>query len=232
MSLPAAFLDMVDTSLQIETSLDDCERAYLNSQGSDEAYNKLLNKLKQLERIGSLRVTALLRQNADQMENPARTRFHALSIEIAAVRRQVINKKAIDSLAKSIETFLTQNPDHENAAELLDAYLDVALKYSFGIAARCQALAHRWRDQPIDGKATSARALAETLLQRCDKQVRSVREGIKKLKSETSYGGPRLFAQLGDAAKTLELLDKTKPFGVMRPIRRAWREQAQAKLPQ
>ena len=230
MTLPLAFLDMVEASLLIETSLDDCERAYLDAQGSAKAYSNLLAKLKQLERIGSLRVTTLLRENADQMDDPVRTRFHALSIEIAAVRRQVINKRAIDSLAASIETFLAQNPDHPDANELLNAYLEVALKYSFDIAGRCHAVAQKWRENPSGGKEASARELADKLVKRCDQQVASVRGSIKKLKSETSYGVPRLYAQLGDAKKTLDLLEKTKAFGVMRPIRRAWREKAEAKL--
>ena len=230
MSLPAAFLDMVQASLLIETSLDDCERAYVDSKGSVEAYRKLLAKLKQLERIGSLRVVTLLRQNADEMDDPVRTYFHALSVEIAAVRRQVINKKAIDSLAASLEKFLGQNPDHPNANELLDAYLEVALKYSFDIAGRCHAVAQQWQNNPIDSKQGPTRELAGKLVHRCAKQIRSVRARIKKLKGEASYDAPRLYAQLGDAQKTLDLLEKTRAFGVMRPIRRAWREQADAKL--
>tara|TARA_B100000809_G_scaffold106466_1_gene104948 strand:- start:93 stop:986 length:894 start_codon:yes stop_codon:yes gene_type:complete len=230
MSLPLAFLDMVDESMLIETSLDDCERAYLDSKGSTEAYRTLLDKLKQMERIGSIRVATLLRENADKMDDPVRTRFHALSIEIAAVRRQVINKKAIDSLAETIENFLAQNPGHPDANELLDAYLEVALKYSFDIAARCQAVARKWQENPIDGKQQAARELAGRLIQRCDRHLRSIRGSIKKLKSETSYDAPRLHAQLGGAEKTLDLLEKTQTFGVMRPIRSAWREKAEAKL--
>jgi len=230
MSLPLAFLDMVDESMQMETSLDDCERAYLDSKGAAEAYHMLLDKLKQMERIGSIRVATLLRENAEKMDDPVRTRFHALSIEIAAVRRQVINKKAIDSLAESIENFLARSPDHPGANELLGAYLEVALKYSFDIAARCQAVARKWQENPIDGRQQAARELAGRLVQRCDRHLRSVRGNIKKLKSETSYDAPRLYAQLGDAEKTLELLEKTQTFGVMRPIRSAWREKAEAKL--
>ena len=37
MTLPLAFLDMVEASLLIKTSLDDCERAYLDAQGSAKA---------------------------------------------------------------------------------------------------------------------------------------------------------------------------------------------------
>ena len=230
MSLPLAFLDMVDESMLIETSLDDCERAYLDSKGSNEAYSTLLDKLTQLERIGSIRVATLLRENADKMDDPMRTRFHALSIEIAAVRRQVINKQAIDSLADSIENFLAQNPDHPGADQLLDAYLEVALKYSFDVAGRCQAVAQNWQENPNNGEQESARRLADKLINRCHKHLRSVRGSIKKLKSETSYEAPRLYAQIGDAAKTLDLLEKTRTFGVMRPIHSAWREQAEAKL--
>ena len=142
-----------------------------------------------------------------------------------------MNLDDVEYIAESIESFLARNPDHPDANELLGAYLEVALKYSFDIAARCQAVARKWQENPIDGRQQAARELAGRLVQRCDRHLRSVRGSIKKLKSETSYDAPRLYAQLGDAEKTLDLLEKTKPFGVMRPIHSAWREEAEAKLP-
>ena len=121
-SLPVAFLELVEESLKIRKSLDACERQYIKARGTSKSYRVLRNKLDELERIGSMRVADLLRKHAEQMEQPELTRYHALEIEMAAVKEQVINKKSIDQLARRIEVFLTRNPDHPETDNLLKHY--------------------------------------------------------------------------------------------------------------
>ena len=230
MSLPAAFLDMVDESMKIKTSLKSCERDYLDSRGSKESYKKLKKKLNQLERIGSMRVVSFLRKNADQMSDPTLTRWRALSIETAAVKRQVINKKAIDSLGISIETFLGENPGHPEATKILEDYLKVALRYSFDVPKRCRALAATWHENAPDNNRQATRILADRLIEQSDLHAASLDRDIKKLSRKNRFDAARLYAQIGDAKKTLELLKETTSFPVMRPIHQAWREKANAKL--
>lgn len=230
MTLPAAFLDMVDESLQITESLDDCEREYLDSGGSDKAYRRLLAKLSEMERIGSMRVVKRLRDHAEQMNDPVRTRYHALSIEVSAVDKQVINKGAIDSLALSIQSFLGENPGHPAAAELIDGYLKVALRYTFDIASHCRKVAADWQQNASTRQKRAADRNGQLLTERCDKELVLVRAKIRKLKSDSSYDAPRLYAQLGNASKTLDVLGKVQTFGVFRPIHKAWREAAEVKL--
>ena len=230
--LPDAFVDMVEDSLKIKTSLASCERDYLDSNGSQESFTQLKAKLAELELMGSMRVVRLLRKNADMMASPTLTRFQALSLEIDAVSKQVINKPAIDSLASSIEDFLAANPNHDAAEELIESYLKVALKFTFDVSARCQEVADQWRTRAKKDDQRAAQLLADKLTILCDKQLNDVCDRIDKLKSDKSFEAPRLYAQVGNAQKTLDSLDKTKSFGVMRPIRESWRENATAKVRQ
>ncbi|MDG1873548.1 MAG: hypothetical protein P8J27_06535 [Mariniblastus sp.] len=231
-SLPNAFVDMVEESLTIETSLASSERAYLVSEGSQGTFEQLKSKLAELELIGSMRVVRLLRQNADKMSSPALTRFRALSLEIDAVSKQVINKAAIDSLALSIEDFLAAHPNYEAAEELIGSYLKVALKFTFDVSGRCQKVSDRWRKFAKKEDQRAAQALADKLTILCEKQLKDVSDRIDQLKSDKSFEAPRLYAQVGNAQKTLESLDKTASFGVMRPIHKSWREKATAKVRQ
>ncbi len=222
MTLPKGFVDMVHDAIKIKTSLDDYEQAYIDASGSETSYQALLGKLTEMERIGSMRVVKLLREHADRMKSPTTTRFHALSLEIEAVRRQVINKTAIDALASSIESFLGNNPTHPKAKQLIDDYFDVALRYSFDLDAHCQTLAKQWQ--------LDAPELAEQLLAKCKRHLNAVRKEINSLKDDKGYNTPRLYAQFGDAQKTIQLLDSGTTFGVFRPIHRAWRLAAENKL--
>jgi len=230
MSLPKAFLDMVAESMKITTSLASCERDYLESKGSKKSYKKLTKKLAGLERIGSLRVAAFLRENAAKTADPTLTRRRALSVETAAVKRQVINKKAIDSLASQIEKFLGDHPGHSDAAEILEDYLKVALRYSFDVSQRCQALADGWRQAASENNRAAINSLAERLVKLGEEHAGSVQSQLDKMKKKKSYDALRLYAQVGDAEKTLELLKETTSFPVMRPVHAAWRAQAKSKL--
>lgn len=222
MTLPKGFVDMVQDAIKIKTSLDDYEQAYIDASGSEPSYQALQGKLTDMERIGSMRVVKLLREHADRMKSPTNTRFHALALEIEAVRRQVINKTAIDALAFSIESFLCNNPTHPKTKQLIDDYFDVALRYSFDLDAHCQTLAKKW--QP------SAPEIAAQLIAKCKRHLNAVRKEIDSLKDDKAYNTPRLYAQVGDAKKTIKLLDSGTTFGVFRPIHRAWRISAENKL--
>ena len=230
MSLPEAFLDMVDESLKIKTSLASCEREYLDSKGAAKSYKNLKKKLKQLEQIGSMRVVHFLREHADQMADPTLTRFRAISLEAAAVGKQVIEKKAFDALRSSIEVFLIENSDHPEIGKVLENYFNVALRYSFDVPKRCNELAASWRKGAGDENRAATMILADQLIEYCDRHTKSVQGEIKDLDNRNSYEAPRLYAQIGDAEKTLESLEKSQTFGVFRPIHKAWREQAAESL--
>ena len=230
MSLPKAFLDMVAESMKITTSLASCERDYLESKGSKKSYKKLTKKLAGLERIGSLRVAAFLRENAAKTADPTLTRRRALSVETAAVKRQVINKKAIDSLARQIEKFLGDHPGHSDADEILGDYLKVALRYSFDVSQRCRALADGWRQAARENNRAAINSLADRLVKLGEEHAGSVQSQLDKMKKKKSYDALRLYAQVGDAEKTLELLKETTSFPVMRPVHAAWRTKANEKL--
>lgn len=222
MTLPKAFVDMVQDARKIKTSFDSYEQAYLDTGGGGKSFQAILGKLTEMERIGSMRVVKLLRENADQMLSPTATRFHALSIEIEAVRKQVINKTAIDALASSIRSFLGNYPTHPKTKQLIDDYFDVALRYCFDLDAHCQTLAKQWKPD--------APALTEQLLAKCKHHLNAVGKEINNLQDDKGYDTPRLYAQLGDAQKTIDLLDNGSTFGVFRPIHRAWRLAAENKM--
>ena len=182
------------------------------------------------ERIGSLRVAAFLRENAAKTADPTLTRRRALSVETAAVKRQVINKKAIDSLAGQIEKFLGDHPGHSDADEILGDYLKVALRYSFDVPQRCRALADAWRQAASENNRAAINSLADRLVKLGEEHAGSVQTQLEKVKKKKSYDAVRLFAQVGDAEKTLELLKETTSFPVMRPVHAAWRTKAKEKL--
>ena len=230
MSLPEAFLAMVDESLQIDTSLESCERDYLDSKGSKESYKQLKKKLNQLERIGSMRVVALLREQADQMTDPTLTRFRALALETAAVKQQVINKRAIDRLAKNMEQFLAENPGHPEVQQILKDYFKIALKYTYDVHGHCQRLAATWRTKTDDPKSAALSKLGNQLIKTSDQHLASIDKAIGKLKQPNGWEAPRLFAQRGDSQKTLESLAGAMAVPVMKPIYQDWKKQANADL--
>ena len=230
MSLPEAFLAMVDESLEIDTSLESCERDYLESKGSKESYRQLKKKLNQLERIGSMRVVALLREQSDQMSDPTLTRFRALAFETAAVKQQVINKRAIDALANNIEHFLGENPDHPEVPRILKDYFKVALKYSYDVPGHCQRLAATWRTKGENGNIAALVTLADQMTEASDQHLLTIDKAIGKLKNPNGWEAPRLFAQKGDSQKTLESLKGAMAVPVMKPIYQDWTEQANANL--
>ncbi|MCH2183469.1 MAG: hypothetical protein MK108_15835 [Mariniblastus sp.] len=227
-SLPDAFLQMVDESMQVGVSLDSLERAYLESKGSPSSFQKLRHKLNEMERIGSMRVAALLRRHADDMQEPTRTRLHALALETAAVKQQVIDKRAFEHLAQQLEGFLATHPDHPEVKRLLTDYVLVALKYSFDVRQHCQQLGNRWKSQASAENSEATVEMVHQLLEVCQDHLASVDQAIKNLKSPNGWEAPRLYAQKGDGPNTLRTLEKAIAVPVMKPIYQQWREQAEA----
>ncbi len=229
-SLPVAFLELAEESLKIQKSLDSCERQYITARGTPESYRVLRNKLDELERIGSMRVAALLRKHADQMEQPELTRYHALAIEMAAVKEQVINKNSIDQLARRIEAFLTRNPDHPQTDEILKQYFQSGLKYTYGVQAHCSDLADVWRGDTENQQAAALNKLADRLEKLCRDHMYNVDKSINQLKGPNSWEAPRLYAQKGDAGKMLDALKEAVAVPVLKPIYEDWRTKAKSEF--
>ena len=228
LSLPAAFLEMVEEARQVPTSLAALERDYLASRGEPAAFERLQKKLNELERIGSMRVVAFLRRNAAQMTDPALTRLRALRIEIDAVRHQVINKGAIDELARRMELFFTQNPQSPDIPKLLDDYFEVALKYTYGLREHCDGLAERWRSTATPATADPIKQLSERLLDHCEKHLAQGSQALSKLEASSGWDAPRLYAQQGDSEMVIRSLEKAISVPVLKPIHREWRKRAEA----
>ena len=226
-SLPAAFLKLVEEARHVPTSLASLERDYLATKGGQVAFERLQKKLDELERIGSMRVASLLRQNATQMSDPSLTRLRALQIEIDAVRHQVIDKWAIDELARRMELFFTQNPQSPDIPKLMDDYFEVALKYTYGLREHCDGLAERWRITATPATADPIKRLSERLLVQCEKHLAQGKQGISKLESPSAWEAPRLYAQQGDGEMVTRSLETAIRVPVMKPIHREWRKRAE-----
>ena len=226
-SLPAAFLKLVEEARQVPTSLASLERDYLATKGGQVAFERLKKKLDELERIGSMRVASLLRQNATQMSDPPLTRLRALQIEIDAVRHQVIDKWAIDELARRMELFFAQNPQSPDIPKLMDDYFEVALKYTYGLREHCDGLAERWRRRATPATKDLIKRLSERLLAQCEKHLAQGKQAISKLESPGGWEAPRLYAQQGDGEMVTRSLETAIRVPVMKPIHREWRKRAE-----
>lgn len=223
-SIPDAFVEIVEEALKVKTSLDDCERGYLESGGSSESFRQLQKKLNQFEQIGAMRVVKFLRDNADSMESPALTKYHALLLEWSAIERQEIDKNAIDAFANEIEQFWIAFPDFKNNSQLIKAYLNDGLAYTFDVRTHCQELIDKWSEA---GSPGSLSILAESLTEECEKYLEEIRSQIADLKSSKDFRASCLYALTGNIEMLREALghrDRKRLTSQMQPIFDAWQD--------
>ena len=222
--VPNAFVEIVEQAIASPVSLEQCERNYLAAQGSDEAFAALQAKVKELNGVGQMRVSRFLATASAQTKDPVRSQARGLQVEADACSHQVINHGAFARLRQGVVTFVTAHPDHPAATELLQPLLEVGMKYSFDVEAKCRAYAQQWSR----GDQMALKALAVSLRKQASKTVAAVDVQIKQLKPD-DYGYLRLQAVRGDAPAVLHGLETGKTFGVFRPIHAEWRAQATQK---
>ena len=230
-TLPESLVSIVEKGLKAGPSLEQLERRYIAEHGSNEALDGLRKKIKAMEGVAQMRVAAFLARAAPSTADPALSRANGILMEAAACNRQVINHAAYAKLAKSIEGFVEDHPDHPSCGDLVKPLANVALKYAFDLPARCKVYAKTWTSMKTDSaKAVEGlRKLSQQLLVHCDAEVTRAATALRTMKPN-AYGRIRLLARLGRAQETLDGLAATKTFGVMRPIHADWRKAAPAKL--
>ena len=231
LSLPESLVAVVDEGLQVSPSLEQLERRYIAERGSEAAYDALVEKVKQMEGVGQLRVAEFFVQSAAKTADPVLSHVRGILMQADACDHQVINPAAYAQLRKSIEAFIQQHPGHPLSGQLLEPLLGVGLKYSFDVSGRCEVYAQKWSDEAAGPPQTleGRRALAQALLALCKDDVKRAAEKVAGMKPR-AYGRLRMQARLGRAQQTLDGLDATKTIGVMRPIHAEWRRDAQASL--
>jgi hypothetical protein len=223
--VPNAFVEVVEQAIASPTSLEQCERDYLASNGSAKAFAALQAKVKELQGVGQMRVAGFLATASGQAKDPVRSRARGLQVEADACSHQVINYEAFAKLRDGVVEFVAAHPEHPAAAELLQPLLEVGMKYSFDLEAKCRAYAQTWSR----GDQVARKKLAARLLKQAAKMVAAAKQGLLERKPG-AYGYLRLQAVCGDASAVLAGLETSKTFGVMRPIHAEWRTEAKAKL--
>lgn len=224
--VPNAFVEIVEKAIETPVSLEQLERDYIASHGSDKAFAALQAKLKALQGVGQMRVARFLATASEHAKDPVRSRARGLQVEADACSHQVINYGAFAKLREGLAEFVTAYPEHPASAEMLKPLLEVGMKYSFDVEAKCRAYAQQWSGPD---RGVAHKKLATLLLKQAAKKVLTANEKLKQLKPG-AYGYVRLQAVCGEAQIVLTTLDSTKTFGVMRPIHTEWRSEAQAKL--
>ncbi|MEC7584347.1 MAG: hypothetical protein VYE77_08515 [Planctomycetota bacterium] len=231
LSLPEALVAVVEERLKVSPSLEQLERQYVEERGSQAAYDALVEKVKQIEGVGQMRVADFFVEAAAKTAVPVVSQMRGVLMRADACDHQVINHAAYAELRASIEAFLQQHPGSAHCAELLEPLLEVGMKYTFDVSGRCEAYAQQWSDEAAGPPETleARQALAEELRAMCKEDLKRASERLARMKPG-AYGQLRLQARLGQAQQTLDGLDATKSFGVMRPIHAEWRRDAQASL--
>ena len=231
LSLPEALVAVVEERLKVSPSLEQLERQYVAERGSQAAYDALVEKVKQIEGVGQMRVADFFVEAAAKTAVPVVSQMRGVLMRADACDHQVINHAAYAELRASIEAFLQQHPGSAHCAELLAPLLEVGMKYTFDVASRCEAYAQQWSDEAAGPPETleARQALAKALRAMCKEDLKRASDRLARMKPG-AYGQLRLQARLGQAQQTLDGLDATKSFGVMRPIHAEWRRDAQASL--
>jgi hypothetical protein len=223
--VPNAFVEIVEKAIDSPVSLEQVERDYLASKGSDKAFAALQAKVKDLQGVGQMHVSRFLATASAQAEDPVRSRARGLQVEADACSHQVINHGAFAKLRDGVVRFVAAHPEHPAAVELLQTLLEVGMKYTFDVEAKCRAYAQQWSR----GGQVAHERLAASLLKQAAKMITAAEAKLKNLKPG-AYGHLRLQAVRGDAQVVLNGLAATKTFGVFRPIHAEWRTEAKAKL--
>ena len=231
MSLPESLVAIVDSGLQVSPSLEQLERRYVDERGSATAYDALVEKVDQLQGVGQMRVADFLVSSAASTADPVLSRVRGILMRADACDHQVINHSAYAVLRKSIEAFIDDHPGHSLCGDLVEPLTDVALKYTFDLPAMCRSYAQAWSGMTADSRQVreGLSGLSRQLLARCEGEVTRAEQRLARMKPG-AYGWLRLQARLGRARQTLDGLDSTKTFGVMRPIHAEWRSDATARL--
>lgn len=224
--VPNAFVEIVEGALQQPASLQQLQRDYVAAAGSQSAFEALDKKLKALQGVGQMHTAQWLAKVADNAKEPVLSRARGLMLEADACSHQVLNHAAFLHLRKGIVAFVQAHPDHTMAEQLLEPLLEVGMKYTFDVAARCRAYARQWRSADA---TVAAKKIADLLLKHGDQLVAKARLAASEMKP-SDYGYLRLLAVCGDAKATLAKLASTKTLGVFRPIHEEWRAEARAKL--
>jgi hypothetical protein len=222
--VPNAFVEIVEEAIEQPLSLEQLERDYVAARGSNESFDALLAKVEQLEGVGQMRVAKFLAAVKAETKDPVRSQARGLQVEAGACSHQVIAHAAFEHLREGVVEFVSAHPEHPAAVEMLKPLMEVGMKYSFDVAAKCRAYAQRWSR---DGVAAHER-LADLLLKQSDTLVRSAAKKLQSMQPR-DYGYLRLQAVCGDAEGVLATMETTKTYGVFRPIHAEWREEAAAK---
>lgn len=231
MSVPETVVATVEKGLRADSSLEQLERRYIASKGSEAAYLALRAKVDALAGVGQMRLAAFLKTAATKSSDPALSFARGILVDAHACNHQVINHAAFAALRRSIESFVGQHPTHSSCRDLIEPLAGTALKYAFDLSAKCEAYAATWTETPTDSpesKACLAR-LAQQLLEYRDVAIASAEKKLAEMKPR-AYGALRLRARLGQAVTTLTNLDKTRSIGVMKPIHKEWRAEATAAM--
>lgn len=230
-TLPQGLVSIVESGLETSPGLEELERRYIAERGSTKALDALRKKIDAMEGVAQMRVAAFLRKAASDTADPVLSRANGILMEAAACDRQVINHAAYNKLARSIEGFIEDHPDHPSCVDLIEPLAGVALKYTFDLRARCREYAKVWAAKKTRSAAArdGLAMLRRRLLAHCDADVARAEEQLSTMKPR-AYGRLRLHARLGLAKQVLEGLGATRSFGVMRPIHADWRADAAAKL--
>jgi len=230
-TLPEGLVSIVESGLKAAPSLEELERRYIAERGSTKALDALRKKIKAMEGVAQMRVAGFLGKAAPDTADPGLSRANGILMEAAACDRQVINHAAYNKLAKSIEGFIKNHPDHPSCLDLIEPLANVALKYTFDLRARSREYAKEWAAEKTHSAAArnGLAMLRRRLLAHCSAEVARAEKQLSTMKPR-AYGRLRLQARLGRAQETLDGLDATKSFGVMGPIHAEWRRDAPAKL--
>ena len=230
-TLPDGLVALVEEGLEATPSLEALERRYLAERGSKESHSALQEKITAMDGVAQLRVAEFLVQAAAKTRDPGLSHARGILMEADACDNQVINHAAYARLRASIEGFLKRYPGHQASASLIEPLTNVALKYTFDLAAVCDEYAGAWEGSGVDETpaADSLRRLSKQLKQRCAAELKSAAEKLRGMKPR-QYGRLRLHARLGQGQATLDGLQKSRSIGVMKPIHADWRKAATAKL--
>lgn len=223
--VPNAFVEIVEKAMKEPLSLEQAERDYVSSRGSKDSFDALRAKLKALDGVGQMHVSEFLAKAREHAEDPIRSLARGLQVEADACSHQVINHSAFKHLRDGLVDFVVAHPGHPAAGEMLSPLLDVGMKYSFDVLAKCRMYAKQWSrsgDEALERRA-------DQLLKQASKKVASAAKELAGMEPD-DYGHLRLESVCGNAQAVVTAMKTTKTYGVFRPIHAEWRSEAAAKV--
>ncbi|MFC1497074.1 hypothetical protein ACFLS1_01190 [Verrucomicrobiota bacterium] len=225
------FAQLMTRSLS-KKSLQELEREYLDSKGSDAAYQALSNKIIEMQ-TNRHRTARLFRKMANDKnaseEVREASRIRAFLMLAAVTHRQVINTTHNDAVYKEARELVMLYPGHPEALNIVAWFFKVGCLYKFDIPAKCAETIKEWESSELAAEKRKAMTYCVNKLNELRKDWQKQAE-IDLANEKYSLQDPAVALGRADIVVRVYENRERRWYGLMRRMIPVWYKEAKEKL--